>query len=610
MALEALYGSRTDEIMAQLEHHYTAAGLTEKAIEYSVRAGDQARLAYAHLEAIRYYRRALSLLKGGGEHERMARTLMKLGLAYDLAFDFRQARQAYEEGFAAWQMVRDVEGKDSPPAPHALRLCGGEPLTLDPTRNINRLSARMISQLFSGLVDVGSDKGVVPDVAQSWEMLEGGRKFVFHLRDDVHWSDGTPVTAMDFEYAWKRVLDPALGIFRGTLLYDVKGARIFHQGETLDPANVGIRSLDEVTLEVKLERPTSYSLLLLAGPLVVPRHVVEEHGDAWTEVENIVTNGPFRLEAWQWGESLVLVRNPEYHGQFPGNLQRVELQVWTDEWEWSTTLAMYEADRLDTLGLEGTPAQRDAARQRHAAEYVSLPNPATFYVGFRVMRPPFDDVRVRQAFALATDRETMVDEIAGSYVSPATGGLIPPEIPGHSPGIALPYDPDQAQQLLAQAGYPGGRGFPDVDALVSRDDNVRWIESLQAQWRENLGIEIHWEAVDVVTHEDKLPTEEFDLFLEGWVGDIDPGSFARKCQGLYNTQYQNVTYYRLVEKANQAIDPKARRGLYGQADKLLMEDAAIVPLFYFRRHLLVKPWVKPKAAVGEWRLKDVVIEPH
>ncbi|NIV32084.1 MAG: tetratricopeptide repeat protein, partial [Anaerolineae bacterium] len=342
-ALEELYGDEAEGIAPQLARHYAEAGEGEKAADYSSCAGDQARLAYAHEEAIDHYRRALAFLKEGGEHGRAARTLMKLGLTYHTAFDFQQARQAYEEGFALWQRAGEMEPTALQSAPHALRSWQLEPVTLDPIRASELLSAAIIRQLFSGLVDASPELDVVPDVARTWEVLEGGRKYVFHLRDDVRWSDGTPVTAEDFAYAWRRALDPVTGSRNAHLLYDVKGARAFHRGQVSDPNRVGVRPLDAVTLAVELEQPTGHFLQLLThyATYPLPQHVVAVHEGAWTEVGKIVTNGPFKLEAWNRGESMVLVRNLKYHGRFEGNVQREELSFLTD---WSAALAMYEVD--------------------------------------------------------------------------------------------------------------------------------------------------------------------------------------------------------------------------------------------------------------------------
>jgi len=618
-AMERLYGTAEREALAgELAFHFEQGrqldkALTEKAISYLLQAGDRARGLYAHQEAIDYYQRALALLKEQGAHEQAARTLMKLGLTYHTAFDFRRARQAYEEGFALWQRAGEMEPAGLPPAPHALRMDRfPPPRTLEPNMGGDVFSDCVITQLFSGLVELSPEMEVLPDVAQSWEVLEGGRRYVFHLRDDVRWSDGVPVTAGDFEYAWKRVLDPVVGSLWANRLYDVKGARAFHQGSASDPDSVGVRSLDESTLLVELEEPTGYFLHLLATFFPVPRHVIEAHGEAWTEVGNIVTNGPFRLEAWQPDESLVLIRNPGCHGRFTGNVERVELCLLP---EWSARLALYEADRLDVLSLYRLPPpERERVRQRHPGEYISVPELATFYIRFDVSRPPFDDPQMRRAFVLATDRERLADVVLRGYEFPATGGFVPPDMPGHSAGIGLPYDPGQARQLLAEAGFPGGRGFPMVEALVP-DPLVPRSEYLQAQWWESLGVEILWESREWSLFLDRMDREPPHLSLDGWGADYpDPDNFLRVGLPRIRDRWRNEAYDRLVEEARRLTDQGKRMELYQQADRILVEEAPIMPLTYPQEGLLVKPWVRkyptsPVAIEYFWG-KDVIIEPH
>jgi ABC-type oligopeptide transport system substrate-binding subunit/DNA-binding SARP family transcriptional activator len=613
-ALEKLYEGQLDEMVVQLAHHWERAEVAEQAIEYLLQAGDQARLVYANEEAIDYYERALVFLKEQGEHGRTARALMKLGLTYHTIFDFHRSRRAYHEGFALWQRAGEVQVAAPPPAPHALREYLPLVSTLDQAMHMDDVpSTQVMQQLFSGLVEQGPELDIVPDVARHWEVSEDGCKYIFHLRDDVRWSDGEPVTAGDFEYAWKRMLDLATKPDRGSLLCDVKGARPFHQGEVSDPDRVGVQAVDDVTLTVELEGPTSYFLHLLAqvDTCPVPRHVVERHGKTWTEVNNLVTNGPFRLEAWQRGESMALVRNPEYHGRFSGNLERVELSLHADP---SVRLKMYETDGLDVLNLRSgfPPPEMDRARQRHAGEYVSPPLLVTYYVGFDVSRPPFDDPGVRRAFAMAIDKETLADVVLQGYDSPATGGFVPPGMPGHSPGINLPYNPDQARRLLAEAGYPGGRGFPVVDWIAhSRAESK--IEYLQAQWRENLGIEITWDTMEWARYFDRLHSELPHVFISGWGADYPDPDYFLRVGPLPIRRRWNKAYDRLVEEARRVTDQRERMKLYGQADRMLVQEAVIVPLTYGRAHLLVKPWVSkyPVSAAGPrlvW--KDVIIEPH
>jgi class 3 adenylate cyclase/tetratricopeptide (TPR) repeat protein len=321
-ALEQLFPERAEEQIGLLAHHWELAGEAEKAEAYLQRAGDQARLAYAHDEAVDYYQRALALLQAKGEQERVARTHMKLGLTHHNAFQFQRARQAYEEGFALWQWASGIQPRALPPAPHALRSAWGEYAALEPAMSNDIHVAALIDQLLSGLVQRSPEVDIVPDVARTWEISDAGRTYLFRLRDDVRWSDGVPVTARDFEYAWKRVLNPATRSPQAHLLYLVKGGRAFHMDGSPDPDSVGVRALDDLTLMVELEEPAGYFLHLLAVPICrpMPLHAVEAHGELWTTAENTITNGPFRMKVWTHAKSMVLERNPGYHGRYGGNV--------------------------------------------------------------------------------------------------------------------------------------------------------------------------------------------------------------------------------------------------------------------------------------------------
>ncbi|MBN1810663.1 MAG: AAA family ATPase, partial [Anaerolineae bacterium] len=617
-ALEAMYGeaeAAEEEMVSitpQLAWHFQEAGIAGKAVGYLHQAGDRARGLYALQEAIDYYQRAREILKERKAYERMARTLMKLGLTYHLAFDFQRARQAYEEGFVAWQRAgADQDAAALLPAPHALRVdCPYPPVTLDPSLADDVDSICVIDQLFSGLVELGLDHGVVPDVAHSWEMSEGGRTYTFYLRDDVYWSDGTPVTASDFEYAWKRVLNPAARSPVANLLYDIKGGRAFHQGEG-DEEDVGVRALDEATLTVELEQPTGHFLHLLAhtASFPVPGKAVAVHGETWTEMQNIVTNGPFRLETQDQEKGVVLARNPQYHGRFTGNVERIELCVGSDI---SDRLRAYEADGLDTLFLWSHSEERNRARQQHADEYVSVPWLATTYVGFDAGRPPFDDPDVRRAFVLAIDREAFANVVAQGYVFPATGGFIPPGMPGYSAEIALPYDPGQGRALLAAAGYSAGGELPPVEFLTDHDKEST-SKYLVSQWEEGLGVSVSWKPVEWSVFLDRLEHDPPHVFLSTWVSDFpDPDSYLRVCDAIRWVRWQDKTYQELVEGARQVTGQQERMAMYRQADRMLVEQAVIAPLVYWRSHMLVKPWVRrfPISAIKWWYWKDVVIEPH
>jgi ABC-type transport system substrate-binding protein len=308
---------------------------------------------------------------------------------------------------------------------------------------------------------------------------------------------------------------------------------------------------------------------------------------------------------------MVLERNPAYHGRFTGNLRRVKLSF--SPGSPGRRLEMYDDNHVDVCFFRLlAQAEWDRARQRHAEEFVSAPSLLTFYIGFDVDQRPFDDPRVRRAFALATDRETLADVAVKGYAFPATGGLVPPRMPGHSPGIGLRYDPEGARHLLAEAGYPGGRCLPVLDTLLPADQPlyVAVIQYLQAQWLENLGVEITWSEVDWGEY---LDQRTLRMWLMGWIADYpDPDTFLRAARWRVQTKWQNEAFDGLVESARRVMEQRERMRMYQRADRILVEESPILPLFHPRLDLLVKPWVRryPTIPGNPWLWKDVVIEPH
>ncbi|NIS81188.1 MAG: hypothetical protein GTO14_13505 [Anaerolineales bacterium] len=611
--LEELYAGETDAIKVQLANHYSEAGEADKAIEYLQEAGDRARMVFAHEEAVQFYQRALAFQREKGDDDQAARTLMKLGLTHHSSFDFDRAGKAWEEGLSLWgQASMREQVTPLPPAPHALRIQSVNPVTIDPNKVEDVFSGMLIRQIFSGLVEASPDKSVIPDIAQSWEILEGGTRYLFHLREDARWSDGTPVTSGDFEYSWKRAL--ALGAeYVPVYFYDIKGARAFHQGDLLDPDLVGVRSLDERTLLVELEQPASYFLHLLTNVVTfpVPRHVVERFGEAWTKVGNIVTNGPFRLASWQREESMVLTRNEGFHGRFAGNLKRVEIQfhhhgdIGIEE--------AYEAEELDVLGtgilfLVGM----DWLLSRFSGEFVPQSYETTYFLSFDITRPPFNDSRVRKAIALAMDRVAgwKATEIGtGQITTPATGGFVPPGLPGHSPGISMPFNPQEAKKLLAEAGYPEGKDFPILEVYhwsLSEENNSRIERTWSSQWKEILGIESKWEFVDYISYYKRVQNDRPMMFCNGWGADYpDPDNFLRL--GLPKTSGWNHDAFKaLVERSRRCMDQGERLTLLREADKILMEEVPIIPINYVGGDFLAKPWVR--RFFPSW--KNIILDSH
>jgi oligopeptide transport system substrate-binding protein len=613
--LEKFSLGKGQKFVIKLAHHHTEAGDSKKAALYLLQAGDNARTVYAHQEAIGHYRKAIHFLLESRDYEVCAQAMMKLGITYHTAFNYQQARQAYREGFALWRQVDSLQPDITlPPPPHPLRMAWQDPTSLDPTLGGINLAQPIVTQLFSGLVALSTDLEVMPDVAESWEVQEDGKKYIFHLRDDVYWSDGKQLTAGDFEFTFKRALAPATDApVANMLLNEVKGARDFNQELDKDPDKIGIFALNDTTLVIELEEPISQFMQMLSYYvfLPVPKHVVEAHGPEWAELENIVTNGPFRLADWQKGKLILLERNTRYHGRFKGNVQQIELPLDLDVQE---QFDKYTAGSLD-LFHNWFPVldNIDLFRQPETSELVSHPIFLTVFLVFNALRPPFDDTQVRRAFTMSINREMILNMLYQDFVQPATGGFVPPGMPGYSEGIALPFDPEQARRLLAESGYPRRKRFPKVVLNAQRLHKL--VDTLQLQWQEILKTEIKAEfSSDAKKYMNMIRNRNFDIFLGGWAADYaDPDNFLRICVKSWMPDWRDERYEDLLQQAKQTTDQAARVKIYQQADRILMQQAVIVPLFYNKRYILMKPWVKNfhSTAIkhpGYW--KDVILESH
>jgi oligopeptide transport system substrate-binding protein len=576
-ALLDLHGEH-DTLAPRLAHHFATAHDTDAAITWGLRAGDRARAIYAHREAILHYRRTADLLQAAGDDGRRARVLIKLGLSHQIAFEHDAAQTAYDEAFRLWHVPRSTDQAASA----TLRMVWGEPSSLDPTMGGYNTTAPITTQLFSGLVAWGVDNEVVPDVAHAWRLEEGGRRMVFHLRDDVRWHDGEPVTAHDFVFTFRRALDPsAKAPVAPSLLSPVVGADRLHAGDSVADTDFGVRAADNHTLLIDLTQPTSWFLPNLAYYVLLPTpaHVVTRHGPSWAEPDTFVGNGPFRLEGWERGRALVLARNPDHHGPSSGNVARVELDLTlTGE----AIVEAYHRDELDVVSSFHLPARHLAALARqHPSDVHRAPAFITLMAMAETSRAPMDDPRVRRALAHAMDRRAFVREVLGGLGTPATGGVVPRGMPGHVEGIAIPYDPEAASRLLAESG--ASRTL--VVASTPRNPVGPFLSrSLTA-----VGFDVR---VEVVTPLD-LNDVGAHVLLGGWIADYpDPDTFLRVCLDPDGTAgWITAEHRRLLDAAAGTTDQAHRLSLYAQIEHLLSDQAVVIPLAYEDWHMLLKPWV-------------------
>jgi len=395
--LEASLSNDDQETIALLAHHYANANKAEKAAHFLTRAGDNAFDLHAFDVAIGFYNSALNVLTETGDYEAASRTLMKIGLGHHAAFQFQAAQTAYSKGFELRQKGMAQPTNDLPPLPSKrLRLTARKPLSFDPARGHDFGSVNIINQLFSGLVELSADNNILPAVAYSWALLDGGRKYIFHLRQDAVWSDGAPVTAQDFLCAWQRTLDPGRPSPAADLLCDIKGVAAFRNSQRSDPSLLGLFVPDARTLVIELEKPTPYFISLLAKTYTcpIPKHIVEVYGERWAEPANLVTNGPFQLASVD-DHSMRIIRFASYFGEPSGNVKNVEL-IW--ETDWREKLRLYETDQIDILSLwDLPPHEMKRVRQNKANDYLTGPWLQNTFISLNARRPPFDDVRVRRA---------------------------------------------------------------------------------------------------------------------------------------------------------------------------------------------------------------------
>jgi oligopeptide transport system substrate-binding protein len=468
---------------------------------------------------------------------------------------------------------------------------GTEPPSLDWSLATDHVSFNVISNLMVGLTEFDSELKPAPVVARSWEAADGGKTLLFHLRDDVLWTDGQKVRAQDFEYSWKRLLNPKTASEYAYILFDIVNAEAYSQGKVADENLVGVKARDDFTLEVRLRSPVSYFLPLTTFEVTYPqrRDIVEKFGARWTAPGNIVTNGPFILSSWRHENKIELAPNPSYFLGRPA-VEKVEMLMIKEK---TTALSMYEQGRLDFIDNHSIPVF-EKPRLAKMPGFKAVPQLRAYYYGFVVDRKPFDDVRARKAFSLAVDRAVFPKILHGGE-KPATC-WIPPGMPAHNREIGARFDPAAARRLLAEAGYPDGKNFPAVTLGYNADEEDHKIvaEAVQGMWQKNLGVLVRLDSQEWKVYLKKLTNDPPHVFRLGWGADYpDPDNFMKvfaSVSGNNNTRWKNPSYDRLIEAAAVEARAEERKSLYDEAQKILCEtDVPIVPLFTVVEATLLSP---------------------
>jgi oligopeptide transport system substrate-binding protein len=465
-----------------------------------------------------------------------------------------------------------------------------EPPSLDWSLATDHVSFNVIANLMVGLTEFDKDLKPAPVIAKSWDILEGGKKIVFHLRDDVQWSDGTKVRAQDFEYSWKRLLNPKTASEYAYILFDLVNAQEFHEGKTTDPAAVGVEALDDVTLAVRLRHAASYFLAITTFEVTFPERqdVIEKFDSRWTDPQNIVTNGPFLLSSWKHENEIELRANPKFFRGKPA-METVTMFMVNEK---TTALAMYEQGQLDFIDNHSIPIF-EKAKLANKHGFKRVPQLRGYYYGFRTDQKPFNDVRVRKAFMMATDRKVFPTVLHGGE-APAPS-WIPPGMPSHNPKIGLPFNPPEARRLLREAGYPEGKGLPPIVLAYNTEEDHKMVaEAVQGMWQRNLGVVVKLENLEWKVYLKKLQNDPPNVFRMGWGADYpDPDNFMKLFtahSGNNHTRWKNPRYDQLLEQAARELDTVKRSKLYDEAQKILTEsELPIMPLFWTAESTLLNP---------------------
>ena len=465
-----------------------------------------------------------------------------------------------------------------------------EPPTLDWTLATDNVSFHVITNIMEGLTQFDDKLNPVPAIARKWEASEDGRTITFFLRDNIFWTDGKPVTAYDFEYSWKRLLNPKTGAEYAYFLYDLVNAYEYNSGIIKDSSLVGVRAKSDKILEVRLKNPVVYFPSLTTFMVTFPlrKEIIEKFGDRWTEPEHIVSNGPFKLDKWEHEYKLELVSNRKYYGDIP-KIGRIKMFVVGEN---NTALTLYETNDMDMVNIPPLAI----SYYRNSKEYIHYPQLRGYYYGFNVRKKPFDDVMVRKAFTMAIDRTKIVELLKGGELPVIS--WIPEGMFGYNKGIGINFNPDSARKLLSEAGYPQGKNFPTVTIAFNTDSENKLIaENIQSQIKKNLNIDVILDNQEWKVYLKNLKTNTPQIFRLGWGADYpDPDNFMNLFtthSGNNNTGWGNAEYDRLISIGTKERDRTLRAEIYNKAQKILCEeDIPIMPLFVAAQNILLKNKIK------------------
>lgn len=475
-----------------------------------------------------------------------------------------------------------------------------EPETLDPRKATGQPEMQFLLQMYEGLTAYDANNNAIPATAEKWDVSADGLKYTFHIRKNVKWSNGDLVTAADFEYAWKTLLSPELASRYAEILFYIKNGEAYNSGK-VDAAAVGVKALDENTLEVTLEAPTPFFPQLTACFSYFPVHkkTVEAKPEWASNPETIISNGPFTLTTWSHNEKAVFKKNDNYWDADKVKSQKLEFSIVESN---TTRVSLFENDQID-LTLDPPPSDVQRLLQEKKAEI--FPYLGTYYYSFEVEKPPFNDPKVRKALTLAIDRSAIVNQVTKANQLPACA-FVPLGIPDLEKGSDFrktggdyfkDNDIETAKRLLAEAGYPDGKGLPPIVLTYNTHEGHKAIaEAIQEMWKKNLGLEAQLTNQEWKVFIKTCAAGDFQIARGGWSGDFpDPMTFLSlfvSMNGNNHPHWKNLKYDQLINQAKNTSNQAARLQILHDAESVLMEEMPVLPIYFYTMTYLIKPNVK------------------
>jgi oligopeptide transport system substrate-binding protein len=493
-----------------------------------------------------------------------------------------------------------------------------DPRSLDPHATAGVPEANIMLNLYDGLT--GYDPKTAepePQLATSWEHNTDSSVWTFHLRAGAQWTDGVPITAEDFVFSWRRAADPAQACPYANLLYYVKNGEAIAEGKEPDITKLGVRAIDPATFEVTLERPTAFFIAMTPHYVfaAVPRHAIEKHpGTEWLRPENHVSSGPFRLVERVPYDRIVLEK---WEGHWDSARVKLRRAIFLPVDDQNTVVNLYKANELQITagGGQAIPTTFIKALWNKKDFHVEAEY-GTYYYSLNVKRPPLDNPLVRHALNMAIDKQALCEKVMQAGQQPATN-FVPPNTPGYSYPKAPEYDPEGARKLLAQAGYPGGKGFPTMQIYFNTLETHRQLaEAIQNMWKRELGIPVDLANQEWQVFQATREGRRFDVARDGWIADyLDPNTFLDLFQSdtLNNHPgWVDAKYKKLLESANREPDPARRMQLLSECETILLDQMPVIPIYYYASVKLQKPYIDGwfDNPLDQHQLKYVSINPN